>query len=171
MVFGGLFSGWFEKVGASRNISAPTASLLHLPGERENLFAAGKASAEPSRAWLYPAAVRVFGLIIKPQTSLGPCENFSCLFPLPVVGFWPGIPLSSCPIPGFSREGILITFPCPLVPVLWVSGKLVANLDKSCCLLQRPFDSGLKTEGNRLATFLNYVSTGPGASVHSHLIL
>lgn len=58
MVFGGLFSGWFEKVGASRNISAPTASLLHLPGERENLFAAGKASAEPSGARLYPVAVR-----------------------------------------------------------------------------------------------------------------
>lgn len=38
----------------------------------------------------------------------------------------------------------------------WV--KSVANLGESCCLLQRPFDSGLKTEGNRLATFLNYVS-------------
>lgn len=33
-----------------------------------------------------------------------------------------------------------------------------ANVCESCCLLQRPFDSGLKTEGNRLATFLNYMS-------------
>jgi hypothetical protein len=39
-----------------------------------------------------------------------------------------------------------------------VVSKLVANLGESCCLLQRPFDSDLKTEGNRLATFLNYVS-------------
>lgn len=27
-------------------------------------------------------------------------------------------------------------------------------------LLQRPFDSNLRVDGNRLATFLNYVSTG-----------
>lgn len=36
--------------------------------------------------------------------------------------------------------------------------KPVVNFGESCCLLQRPFDSGLKTEGNRLATFLNYMS-------------
>lgn len=51
-------------------------------------------------------------------------------------------------------------------------GESVANLGESCCLLQRPFDSGLKTEGNRLATFLNYVSIGlrPACSLSLNFI-
>lgn len=73
-------------------------------------------------------------------------------------------------------ERTLTTIPNPFCPSLGVGDgewgvKSVANLGESCCLLQRPFDSGLKTEGNRLATFLNYVSIGSRPPVHSHLIL
>lgn len=93
-------------VGASRNISAPYST--YLVKEKNSMLLVKH--LQSSGAQLCPIDVQVFGLIIKPRTSLGPCEIFSCLFPLPVV-FWPGFPVSPCPIPGFLREGILIPFP------------------------------------------------------------
>lgn len=113
----------------------------------------------------------VFGPIIEQKISLGLCETFSDLPTLRcVLSGVPFVALSCIPAV-LWEEGTLIHSLTLLVPILWVAGKLVANLDESCCLLQRPFDSGLKTEGNRLATFLNYVSTGPGPFVPSPLIL
>lgn len=116
----------------------------------------GKPSLEPQGLWspVEPAlTLLLFALILEQRTSVGlvkiiPCpgQNFPCRIVLCSRPFW-GIQTYYLPL-------------SLLAPVIWVAGKLVANLGESCCLLQRPFDSGLKTEGNRLATFLNYVSTG-----------
>lgn len=99
-----------------------------------------------------------FALTLKQRTSLGLCE----LFPAPSPPCPARISFAAlAPGPGLCMELPLSTFPRPFWPQScgW-RGKSVANLGESCCLLQRPFDSGLKTEGNRLATFLNYVSIG-----------
>lgn len=75
---------WFEKVGASRSISASSmSSLFHLPPRKgETLLLMKQSPVEPGCFLLMWG---VFDPLIRQKISLGPCENFSGLIPPPCV--------------------------------------------------------------------------------------